>query len=71
MLKRIPGIPIFSPRLFVPLQPGIQVVENSVLVDDARRARRLHRPQFDPELLTHHSFRLANVQGKANPLLLK
>ena len=71
MLKRIPGIPIFSPRLFVPLQSGIQVVENSVLVHDDRRARRLHRPQFDPELLTHHSFRLANVQGKAHPLLLK
>ena len=70
MLKRIPGIPIFSPRLFVPLQSGIQVVKNSVLVHDDRRARRLHRPQFDPELLTHYPFRLANVQGKADPPLL-
>ena len=64
MLKSLPGIPIFSPRLFVPLRPGIQVVENSVLVRDDRRARRLHRPQFDPELLTPHSLRLANVQGQ-------
>ena len=64
MLKSIPGIPIFSPRLFVPLRPGIQVVENLALVHDDPRTRRLHRPQYDPELLTHHSLRLANVQGQ-------
>jgi hypothetical protein len=70
MLKRIPVIPIFSPRLLVSLRPGIQVVENSVLVHDDPRTRRLHRPQYDPELLAHQSFRPANAQGKAVPPLL-
>ena len=65
MLKRLRSIPIFPTRLSVPLLPGIQIVENSVLMHDDRRARWLHCPQFDPKVSPRQSFRLANVQRKA------
>ena len=70
MLKRLRSIPIFPTRLFDPFWPGIQVMKNSVLVHNDRPILRLHPLPTDPEVVTHQSFRLANVPGKAvTPLL--